>query len=134
MIKAVVFDFYGVLNSTYLQPNPKMLKFAKALRDKGYKTSILSNMIFPITWLNRNFVDFKGFDPVIISSEVGHSKPDLEIYKILLNRINLEPNEIIFIDNKPSNLVPAAKLGINVIHARHPDQIIKDTMAMLPKV
>ena len=42
-------------------------------------------------------------------------KPDPEIYRILLERFNLKPEECVFIDDFPKNIEAARKAGMNGI-------------------
>lgn len=128
-IKVVVFDYEGVINR-WLRLRPLVLELAKELRDGGYKTAVLSNMIKPIAWYLKRRGDFKDFLPVIISSDVGCSKPRLQIYKILLEELNVKADEVLFIDNHRRNLKPAAKLGMKTIHARS----TKSTVSEIRKV
>jgi hypothetical protein len=61
----------------------------------------------------RGFYDV--FDNVFLSSEIGLIKPNIEKYKYVLNKLNTEPKNCIFIDDKIANLIPARELGIIVI-------------------
>ncbi len=60
-----------------------------------------------------NFLDL--FEDGIISHQVGFKKPSPEIYQALLKKVNLLPKEILFIDDKQSNLPPAQDLGIQTL-------------------
>lgn len=54
----------------------------------------------------------KYFNSMIISTELGVTKPSEEIYKAALVKLGLSENEVIFIDDNPKNCDGAAKLGI----------------------
>ena len=56
---------------------------------------------------------FNYIDGGVYSYEVKVSKPNELIYKILLQRYNLVPEETIFIDDSLKNIEAAEKLGIN---------------------
>jgi putative hydrolase of the HAD superfamily len=130
MIKAVIFDYFGVI-WVGLRKNPKILQFAAELRQQGIKTPILSNVIKPIGWGLRLANAYKGFDPVILSGEAGIDKPNAEIYKIILKKIDCKPSECIFIDNRPENLVEPGRMGIHVVLAKKTDQVIADIKQIL---
>jgi epoxide hydrolase-like predicted phosphatase len=49
------------------------------------------------------------------SAKIGLRKPNPKIYAYALKKLGTKPSECIFIDDKPENLVPAKKLGINTI-------------------
>jgi putative hydrolase of the HAD superfamily len=55
------------------------------------------------------------FDEVIISAQVGLAKPDPAIYKLAMDRLRVEPAEVVFIDDTPENVSSAAALGIHAI-------------------
>jgi HAD superfamily hydrolase (TIGR01509 family) len=55
------------------------------------------------------------FDEVIVSSEVGRAKPDTEIFRIALHRLNIDSKEAIFIDDSLVNVEAARSMGIESI-------------------
>ncbi|MCC7552491.1 HAD-IA family hydrolase [Candidatus Micrarchaeota archaeon] len=52
------------------------------------------------------------FDVNVLTGKEGYSKPEPEVYDILIKKCNCEPNKILFIDDKIKNLVVASTLGI----------------------
>ena len=46
-----------------------------------------------------------------MSSDVATMKPDKEIYEIAQKRSGVNSNEILFVDDKPENLVIPDKMG-----------------------
>jgi epoxide hydrolase-like predicted phosphatase len=56
------------------------------------------------------------FDGVVISGEVGMRKPAPEMYELGAQRIGVEPNQCVFVDDLPFNLKPAQELGMATIH------------------
>ncbi len=63
------------------------------------------------------------FDPLINSARCGIAKPSPEIYQLLLERLQLEPGEIVFIDDRAENVTAAAALGMHVIWFVHPQEL-----------
>jgi len=55
---------------------------------------------------------FNGF---VISGDVGSRKPDKEIYKALIERVNESPNKLLFVDDHEVNLDTASSLGMKTI-------------------
>jgi len=79
---------------------------------------------------NNTFDNFKNnFNNVFESSKLGLRKPEEEIYKHVLLKLNLLPENILFIDDLGINLKPAKKLGFNTFKAENP----KDTKKFLVK-
>jgi putative hydrolase of the HAD superfamily len=133
MIKAVIFDYGGVINRN-LRKQRDLIRFSRELRRTNIQTAVLSNMAQSIAWFITLKGDFRGFKPVVISSRVGVAKPDPKIYKIILEKLSLEPTEVIFIDNRPGNLVPAKAMGMAVVHAENTQQVIEDVKKIISAI
>ena len=52
-------------------------------------------------------------DCVISSHEVGHRKPDREIFRLALRRAGTDAEQALFVDDKPENVAAARELRIN---------------------
>jgi putative hydrolase of the HAD superfamily len=102
----------------------EMVELLKKLNQK-YFLVILNNEIKE--WNEYRIKKFKlkdHFRLIVSSCDVGFAKPTPEIYKILLNRLNMLPGEIIFIDNRLENLVPAENLGIKTHLFKDKEELI----------
>lgn len=130
MIKAVIFDYGGVINR-HLRLQPQILNLAKELRQQQVITAVLSNMIAPIAWYVKRRGGIQDFAPVVISSDVGYSKPNPKIYRLIIDKLGVRPEECIFIDNRKRNIIPAQSLGLKVVLARKPEQVVADVKNML---
>ncbi len=114
----------------FFKRNNELYSLAYSLRKKGYIVGILSDQ-WPLSkkaLISKE--DFKLFNPVIISCDVGVRKPDPKIYKLLFKKIKekdkkIKISEILFIDNRNWNLNPAKKLGMKVILFRNNKQLFK---------
>lgn len=53
------------------------------------------------------------------------TKPDKDIYKILLDKYNLVANECLFIDDNQNNIDVASNLGFKVIKFKLVDELNK---------
>ena len=87
------------------------------LKSKGYHLYILSNYSEYILEQTKDtqMPFLKNMDGVIFSCEVQQIKPEPPIYKTLLSRFSLKPEESVFIDDRPENCEAARKLGIHTI-------------------
>jgi len=56
------------------------------------------------------------FEKSYYSFEIGHRKPDLEIYKYVLKHSNLIPEETLFIDDSETNIKAAQSVGLKTLH------------------
>lgn len=54
----------------------------------------------------------KYFETIVISSELGVLKPHKDMYNTALEATNLKPEECIFIDDNPENVIGANNLNI----------------------
>jgi 2-haloacid dehalogenase len=69
---------------------------------------------FPIALKKYDFLHW--FHGRVVSGEEKTRKPFSDIYKILLNRYKINPQEAVFVDDNIRNLIPAEELGIKTIH------------------
>ncbi|MGY4385204.1 FMN phosphatase YigB (HAD superfamily) [Pedobacter sp. UYP24] len=64
------------------------------------------------------------FEKVYYSQQMLMRKPDIEIFKKVIDENNLIPQETLFIDDSPQHLVGAQKAGLNVLLMdRHPKEL-----------
>lgn len=108
--------------------NIEILRFIEHLKQNGYNTYILSNAPLDIPdYLERNDLN-KYFDGKIISSEEKIVKPNKEIYELILKRFSLNPEECLFIDDKPENINGAYLCKINgyIFDYNNFDKFLKD--------
>ena len=68
----------------------------------------------------------ENMDGVVFSCEVKEIKPEPEIYKTLLSRFGLKPEESVFLDDRPENCEAARKLGIHAIEFHDLKQAAKE--------
>jgi 2-haloacid dehalogenase len=63
------------------------------------------------------------FDGIVVSGDEGVIKPDPRIFRVLLERHRIVPEEAVFIDDNPRNAQAASGLGIHGIHFRSPEHL-----------
>ncbi|HZD11332.1 MAG TPA: HAD-IA family hydrolase, partial [Candidatus Binatia bacterium] len=56
-----------------------------------------------------------AFDLIVCSAEENVMKPDPEIYRRALSRLNRKPGEAVFIDDNQENVATAQSLGMKAI-------------------
>lgn len=106
--------------------NKELYKIVKKLRKNHYKTAILSDQWYLSKESLISKKDEKDFDIIIISCDVGIRKPSKEIFKLMIKKSKVKPQEILFIDNREWNTKPAKKLGIKTILFKNNRQTIKE--------
>ena len=110
----LIFNFWHhYLDSGYISSD--VLLLIKNLSKNGYKIYLLSNM-------NQSFYDvvepsglLDMVDGYVLSFKEHAIKPHTEIYKILIDRYNLNVEESLFIDDNSKNVETAKLLGMNAI-------------------
>lgn len=103
-------------------------------RLKGtYKLSILSNADLSLEQRIKETMDIHHlFDDIISSAVVGISKPKHGIYKLAVQRLDLAPEECVFIDDAERNVVAAREVGMQAVHFRvHEGDILAEQLAEL---
>jgi HAD superfamily hydrolase (TIGR01509 family) len=86
------------------------------LKRQGYGTSVLSNNN-PIGWNTPGARLKDDVDVAVVSYKVGISKPDQQMYHILLNAIHADdPATVVFVDDKLANVTAANNVGIIGFH------------------
>ncbi|HSZ85022.1 MAG TPA: HAD family phosphatase [Puia sp.] len=86
---------------------------------------------FPVALQLYDFLHW--FEGRVVSGEEKTRKPFTEIYKRLVERYNIIPENAIYIDDNYRNLIPAKDLGFNIIHFQSPQQFKKELMKLLDK-
>lgn len=99
----------------HLIPLHEGLEILYAIKQKGYKTYILSNMGEGSHKQIMHYDFLKEFDGSIFSYQVKLCKPDPDIYKKLLETYDLIPSECLFIDDVMANIKGAQEVGIDGI-------------------
>ena len=97
----------------WLHLSQPMIAWAREVKRAGYRTALLSNL--PRS-LGEHLVarcDFiRHFDHLTLSYEVGAAKPEERIYRHCLEGLRVEPQEALFLDDRPENIRAARALGI----------------------
>lgn len=82
---------------------------------KTYSTGLLTNMYPGMLQAihDGGLMPQISWDVIVDSSVVGFQKPDRKIYEVAQKMANTKPNEILFIDNTPRNVLAAKESGWN---------------------
>ena len=107
LVEKVILNYYQTFHI-----KEDVISLMKDLKNMGYKVYILSNINdYICEKMNiRNIL--KDIDGYVLSYEVHEIKPNAAIYKILLDKYNLEASKTLFLDDVEKNILTANKLGI----------------------
>jgi HAD superfamily hydrolase (TIGR01509 family) len=64
----------------------------------------------------RGRINGETFDAILFSAEEGLKKPDPELYRRALARLNVQPGEAVFVDDFSENVEAARALGLAGVH------------------
>lgn len=109
--------------------NRELADYFRSLRPQ-YKTAIISNSFVGAREKEAEHYQFDTIcDFIIYSHEVGLSKPDPRIFTLACERLGLQPNEIIFVDDHADVYASAVEMGIHCFEFKDNAQIIAEIEA-----
>lgn len=117
--------FFQLINNHFSLIS-KTLKIAEKLKESGYKLGIVSDNIKPFVIYAKKRGVFDSFDVTIFSCDVGYRKPEPEIFKIALERLDSKPEDSVFIDDVKEYVEAAKDMGMQGIVFSNPDQLAED--------
>jgi len=100
----------------FMTPLPTV-EMIPRLHAMGKRVYVLSNYgVEPFARTEKRFSGiFSQMDGMVVSGREKICKPDERIYRLLLSRYNLVPQECVFIDDRPVNIEAARKIGMQGI-------------------
>lgn len=126
-LRETLADFSGLLTRyDYAIP------WIEELRERGYQVLYLSNFSEKALRECSAVLDFVPHtDGGIFSCKERLTKPDPAIYRLLLTRYGLLPEECVFLDDTPRNINAAEALGIHGIIFQSLSQAKSELEALL---
>lgn len=109
----------------------EMVDLIRELRADGHPIGLLTNSFAEFQPTLRQQLDFDLFDVFVDSSDVGHRKPEPEIYRIVTERLDLAPDRIIYLDDFHANIEGAQAAGWHTLHVTDPITAIDELKVML---
>lgn len=76
---------------------------------------ILSDAMPSFPHVVRNHEACRHIDALVISTEIGAAKPDARMYTEICRRLNVAPEDCLFVDDKPCNLEGAMACGMRAV-------------------
>jgi putative hydrolase of the HAD superfamily len=105
-----------------VRPEERLISAVRAARAAGVRTGLISNSWGTSIYDPEALEDL--FDVAIISGEVGLHKPQPEIYLLAAERLGLEPEECVFVDDLRDNVRGAEAVGMTAVLHRDPDATV----------
>ena len=93
-----------------------MVELVRDARSSGLRTGVVTNNIAEFGEYWRAMIPLDElFDDVVDSSSVGLRKPDAAIYRLACERLSVEPERTVFVDDYDGNIVGAEAIGMSGI-------------------
>jgi putative hydrolase of the HAD superfamily len=108
------------------QIDAALVQFLRGLRPR-YKTAILSNAWSDTRHALTQILGLgDAVDTIIISAEEGIAKPDVRIYRLAVERLGVQLEEAIFVDDFEVNVQAARAVGMRSVHFQNTAQAIAE--------
>jgi putative hydrolase of the HAD superfamily len=111
-------DPEGLIDSMFagMRPDSAMVAAVKEIRAARLLTGLISNS-WSTSHYDREMLR-ELFDTAVISAEVGLHKPQPEIYRLVAERLEVAPEECIFVDDLRENCEGAEAVRMTAIRHR----------------
>lgn len=108
-----------------IRPNPPMVDFTRAIKERGFRMALLSNNVreWDLHWHEMLPLD-DLFEVIVNSGIEGTRKPEARIYELTLERLGASAQECLFVDDIDANCEAARALGIHAIQFVETDSAI----------
>lgn len=113
------------------QPRPAMVEAIRRLRRHGLRTAALTNNWVSDDQAGKMNLLRPEFDAFVESAREGMRKPDPRIYRLVCERLQVTPEQAIFLDDIGANLKAARALGMLTIKVVDPDVALRELESAL---
>jgi 2-haloacid dehalogenase len=96
----------------------------REVKQTGMSVYALTNWsaeTFPVARKKFDFLNW--FDGIVVSGEVRLKKPDPAIFRLLLEKYQIDAGQTIYIDDVEENIVAADRFGFRTIHFQNAAQL-----------
>jgi len=106
--------------------NNSVAILSEKLSNSGLTVGILSNTE-PVTYsVFENLMDLDYFEYKFLSYEIGHVKPEPEIYHHVIDNVPFQKEELFFIDDLKPNIESAISQGIDAVQFSDYDKLLEE--------
>lgn len=103
--------FWAVDFTGWFEVEPETLAIVEELHDAGTRVALLSNAGFDFGDPYRRSPMGSLFETVVVSAEEHVLKPAASIYRDTCARLGIEPQQMVFVDNRAENATGAEAIG-----------------------
>jgi putative hydrolase of the HAD superfamily len=102
-----------------VKPEHAMVEAVRRARAQGVRTGLISNSMGAGRYDRSTFPEL--FDGVVISGDEGMHKPQPEIFRLGAERVDLPPEQCVFVDDLRENCAGAEAVGMTAVLHRGAD-------------
>lgn len=119
-------EYLAKIFSDIFTPNQELIDILPQLKQKVdlYLLSNTNSIHRDYGWGDYKFLSY--FKRLFLSYEIGHVKPEKEIFQFVERELDLNKNEFIYIDDIIECVSLAENIGWNVIHFRNNKMLFAD--------
>jgi putative hydrolase of the HAD superfamily len=120
----------------YTRCVPDAAAVLTALRGRGLATGLLSNTLWPTSWLHENLARdgvLDLFDAIVLSSELPVAKPHPDIFRAVLDRLGGPAADCLFVGDRMFEDISGAQ-GVGMQTVALPDLTVADEHRVLVDV
>lgn len=106
--------------------NERMFEYIRDTLKPHYKIGLLSNAAD--NWLSNLFAPWQValFDEIVLSCDVGMVKPQAEIYDLIATRLDMLPEECVFVDDIERFVTAAVDVGMKAMVFTDTDTFMRE--------
>jgi len=95
---------------------PEMIEAIRRCHER-LRTALITNNVATSNESDQTMLSIVDglFDVIVESSKTGLRKPDPRIYQLACEQLDVDPSEVVFLDDLGINLKPAAQMGMTTI-------------------
>ena len=109
-----------------------LMDMLKEIKARGVVTGILSDQWVLLDELDKRDNFFSCFDYVFNSYYTGITKKDLKAFSLALDKIQIPPEEVLFVDDHLPNIRRSESIGMHGIHYQNRDQTTREMIRYFP--
>lgn len=116
---------------TLIEPDQSALRLVRCLRTAGIRTGLATNQQRQRALYMSEVLDYAAaFDHLFYSCELGHAKPSPGYFAAVLERLDLDAAQVLFIDDHAGNVDAARAAGLSAA-TFHLDQGVAELARLL---
>lgn len=107
----------------WLHPNVRSIEAVTQLRDRGLQLALFSNAPVEVAAGVEAAAWMGSFPCKFFSCNLRAVKPEPAAYQAVLEGLRAQPDQVLFVDDRPANVAGAEAVGIRAVLFESPDQL-----------